>query len=187
MSRWITNLTYKIECKAAEAGAVYQIASGYYRDIIKKEAVLANITDQDNILCIGGGICPFSAILFHQVTGAKVTVIDNNEDCIPKAKRVIEKLGISDRVQVFYGDGSDIKMDLSKYSVIHFALQVAPMDYVFSQIEKKVEQGTKLLVRRPQKSLSGLYSGLINSILNRSPYVLHKSRNIGSTLLYIKQ
>jgi hypothetical protein len=187
MLRWITNLTYKIECKATKAGVFYQVASGYYRDIIQREAVLANITDKDHILCIGGGICPFSAILFHQVTGAKVTVIDNNATCIPKAKQVLNKLGIGDKVQVFHRDGSDTGMDLSKYSVIHLALQVAPMDYVFSQLVRQAMPGNRLLIRRPRKSLGSMYSELLSSILSSFPYVAHKSRNIGSTLLYIKQ
>ena len=186
MLRWITNFTYKIECHAAEAGAIYQLALGYYQDIIQKEAILANITNKDHILCIGGGICPFSAILFHQVSGAKVTVIDNNMTCIPKAQRIINRLGIDDYVHVLYQDGGSLAIDLSKYSVVHLALQVAPMDYVFSQIEKQVTVGTKILIRRPKKSLGSMYNELLNPLLTCCPYVSHKSRNIGSTLMYAK-
>jgi hypothetical protein len=185
MLRWITNLTYKIECKAAEAGAVYQVASVYYRNIIQKEIILANITDKDNILCVGGGICPFSAILFHQVTGAKVTVIDNNEECIPKARQIINHLGLGNVVRVFCRDGS-ANLDLSEYTVIHIALQVAPLEHVFAQIEKQAAAGTRLLVRRPKKSLRGMYSQLSVPVLYCCPYVTHKSRNINSTLLYTK-
>jgi len=88
----VTSLTKKIEDWATAAGVTYRLAAEYYRDVIHNEVVLANITNDDHILCIGGGICPFSAILFHQTTGAMVTVIDNDSDCVPKARHVIEQL-----------------------------------------------------------------------------------------------
>jgi tRNA A58 N-methylase Trm61 len=180
----ITNLTYKIECHAAQAGTVYQWASQYYRDVIEKEAILANITSDDHVLCIGGGICPFSAILFHQITGAKVTVIDNNAECIPKAEDVINKLGIGEHVRVLLQDGADV--DLAGFSVIHLALQVSPMDTVFKEVEQKSTSGTRLLVRQPKKSLDAMYSAISHEALATCPYVTHKARNIGSTLLYTK-
>ena len=187
MLQWITDLTTKIECHAAQAGAVYQIASQYYKDVIQKEAVLANITDKDNILCVGGGVCPFSAILFHQLTGAKVTVIDNRMACIPKARQVIDRLGIGGFVRVLCLDGGSTEADLSEYTVIHLALQVSPAEHVFAQIEKQSEPETRFLVRRPKKSLGGMYSPLPDPMLANCPYVAHRSRNIGSTLLYVKQ
>ena len=187
MPQWITNFTYKIECHAAQAGVVYRLASQYYRDVIQKEIVLANITDKDHILCVGGGICPFSGILFHQITGARVTVIDNNEACIPKARQVINRLDIGDYVRVVCKDGGDGEMDLLGYSVIHLALQVTPIDHVFSQIKERAAAGTRLLVRRPKRLLDDIYSKLPNPQLVCGPYVIHKSRNIGSTLMHIKQ
>jgi tRNA A58 N-methylase Trm61 len=180
----ITNLTYKIECRAAGAGAVYRLASQYYRDVIEREAILANITAKDHILCIGGGICPFSAILFHRITGAKVTVIDNNADCIPKAEQVIAKLGIGDFVSVLHQDGADI--ELSAYSVIHLALQVAPMDAVLAQVMQKAAAGARMLIRQPKKTLDVMYDTFSHDMLAHCPYVSHKSRNIGSTVLYTK-
>jgi len=186
MLNWITDFTYKIETQAAEAGLVYKFACEYYREVIQKEAILANITDKDHILCIGGGICPFSAILFHQMTGAKVTVADNNEACIPKAGSVIDKLGLNENVRVVHQDGTCEKACFMQYSVIHLALQVSPMEQVFSTVEKKMLPGTKLLVRRPKKQLHNMYSEVCHISLDCCPYTAHKSRNIGSTVLYIK-
>ena len=186
MPNWITDFTHKIENQAAEMGLVYKIASGYYRDVIQKEAVLANITRQDHILCIGGGLCPFSAILFHQFTGAKVTVIDNNKICIPKAAQIVERLGIGEDVRVFHKDGASEDISFGDYSVVHLALQVSPIEQVFSAVKGRVAPGTRVLVRRPKKQLDGIYSQLADSALACQPYTAHKSRNIGSTVLYIK-
>ena len=187
MLQWITDFTHKLENQAGESSIVYHLASKYYLDVIKKETILANITDKDHILCIGSGTCPFSAILFHQITGAKVTAIDNNPICIPDARQIIDRLSIADFVHVFCQDGSSAELIFTEYSVIHFALQIQPIEIVFSQVEKKIAPGTKLLIRRPRKNLDQIYSQLSSPILALSPYTTHsKARNIGSTLLYIK-
>jgi len=187
MLQWITDLTYKIEALAAELGAVYRVAARYYQDVIEKESVLASITKDDHILCIGGGVCPFSAILFHQATGAKVTAIDSNAECIPKARQVIDGLGIGGDVRMFCQDGG-ADTDLTQYSVVHLALQVAPMDKVFEQVERQVAVGTRILIRRPKKSVDGAYSDLPSFLQAGCPYVEYRQAgSIGSTLLYIKQ
>ena len=184
----VTALSQKIEDWAFETEIVYKLAARYYHDVIEREVVLANITKDDHILCIGGGICPFSAILLHQTTGAKVTVIDNNDKCVPKAVKIIERLGISKYVKVLYQDGGNCGLDFSKYSVVHFALQVCPMECVFSYVEGRVVPGTKLLIRRPKRKLGKFYSGLTSPLLHNCPLTTHKkARNIGSTLLYVKQ
>ena len=186
MLRWITGVTQKIECWAAKSRAVYWFASQYYRDVIQREIELAGITKDDHVLCIGGGICPFSAILFHQATGAKITVIDNNVACVPQARRVIERLDLGGHVRVFCQDGDSAELSLSEYSVVHFALQVSPLERVFSRVERQVAHGTRLLVRRPKSRLSGLYDRLPGFTPAYCPHITHKARNIDSTLLYVK-
>ena len=185
MLKWVTHFTRKLEAQAANAGLVYRFASRYYREIIEKEAVLAGITAKDHVLCVGGGVCPFSAILFHQLTGAKVTVVDNNAACIPKAQQLIRRLGLGNHVHVHYGDGANLHY--SEYTVVHLALQVSPLESVISQVEKRLAPGARLMVRRPKKQLCGLYCdcGASENLLQHCPYTTHKARNVGSTLLYI--
>jgi len=186
MSQLITKFTHKIELWASKNSLVYWFAAQYYRNVIQKEIDLANITDSDNVLFIGGGVCPLSAILLHQHTGAKLTVIDNNPSCIKRAQRNVDRLGLSDYVRILYDDGVNIGCDLTEYSVVHFAMQVSPMELVFHKVEKKVLPGTKLLVRKPKKHVSLLYCTL--SSLTHCSHIMHSGAgNIGSTLLYVKK
>jgi len=184
----ICSLTQKIENWASKTEFLFKIAKDYYQEVVQNEVILANITSDDNILCIGGGICPFTAILFHQVTGAKVRVIDNNSCCVNKARQIIDRMGFSESVKTVCQDGSSAGLSFAEYTVVHFALQVSPMECVFSNVESRVAPSTKLLVRRPKKQLKNLYSHLPNPLLHSCPLTTHKkARNIGSTLLYIKQ
>ena len=187
-SQWISKLTYRIEHLAVRAGIFYHITSHYYRDVIKREIRLANITERDHVLCIGGGACPFSAILLHQTSSAKVTVIDNNSDCILKARQLVDRLGMNEHIRLLCQDGGSAELSLSEYSVVHFALQVSPAEHVFSQIKNRAAPGTKLLIRRPKKSLGKMYCALRSSIQDQCQKASHRTIcNIGSTLLYVKQ
>ena len=194
MPHRIIHITRAIEYLAVKSKLFYWLASHYYRNVIQNEIALANITHNDHVLCIGGGVCPFSAILFHQITGAKVTVIDNCENCIREAQHIIDRLGLSDHVHAIWQDGSTINFSLSEFSIVHFALQVFPMNAVFPKVKKQVIPGTKLLVRRPKEAFNKVYSQLTDSLQNcwrlpkQTAFITHqKACNIGSTLLYIKQ
>ena len=179
----VTDFTYILENQAAQTGFFYRLASMYYFDVIQREAVLAGITEKDHILCIGGGLCPFSGILFHQITGARVTIIDNNIICIPTAKQVINRLGIGEFVTVFCQDGANAELSLEEYSVIHLALQLSHKGRVFEQAVKNATPGARLLVRRPKAYLKDMYGRF--ELLNGCPYTAHRARGIGSTALYV--
>ena len=188
MVRKIIGLTHGIESLASRSKLFYLAASKYYRNVIENEALLADISMDDHILCIGGGICPFSAILFHQLTGAEVTVIDNCMECVSEAEQIINRMGLDKYVHAVYQDGGSIGFSLSKFSVIHFALQVFPMEFVFPRIKRQVLPGTKILVRRPKNCLNMMYSQFTGSLLTCCRHIAHqKACNIGRTLLYVKQ
>ena len=187
MLNWVTRVTQKFEDRAIGSNMIYRLLQRYYKAPVENELVLGNITSRDHVLCIGGGICPLSAILFSQATGAKVTVIDNNPHCIPKAKKIIQRVGLSDRVQVLHQDGADTDIDFSPYTVVHLALQVAPLDRVLATVEKNIAPGTRLLVRRPKTRLKGMYCKLSQRLLSGCPYTSHSLCNIGTTLLYVKE
>ena len=187
MLTWVTKLTQKFEERAVASKAAYHMLEKYYQDTIENEATLANVTAKDHILCIGGGTCPLSAILFHQVTGAKVTVIDHNGACIPKARQVIKALGLVDKVQVLHQEATCKKLDLASFTVVHLALQVSPLNQVLAFIKDQAAPGTKILVRRPKKTLKSLYCRLSQGVLAGCPYTTHRRCNIGHTLLYVKE
>jgi len=173
---------------ATEADIVYRLARSYYHGVVESEVVLGNITGGDHVLCIGGGACPISAILFHQLSGARVTVIDNNECCVLKARQIVAKLGLSDYVRVKCQDGGGRGLSFEGFTVVHFAMQVSPLGRVFPYVEQLAAPGTRLLVRRPKKRLHRLYDRMPGSLLRGCPLVAHRqARNIGCTLLYTKQ
>ncbi|AFS77432.1 hypothetical protein Curi_c03570 [Gottschalkia acidurici 9a] len=127
----------------------------YYKDIVEKEVELGQLTEEDKVLCIGGGPFPCTALEIAYQTGAKVCVVDCDPVAVSCAQRVIDKLNMSERVRVFISRGEDI--DPSKYSVIHMALQVFPKDKILKNILKRCSSETRVLVRSPKEHLKSLY------------------------------
>lgn len=181
----IVSMTQGIEYFASKNAFVYRLVKLYYKEIVKKEIELAQINEEDHILCIGGGPCPFTGILFHQYTKAKVTIVDNDPDCVVSSRLVIEGLGLQQRVKVLYLDGNHI--DVEQYSVIHFALQVSPFKEVFKNVAAKCQYGTKLLARFPKRALANFCSHLSSQLLANCPYIVHpRSHTLAGTALYVK-
>ncbi|NLA84786.1 MAG: hypothetical protein GX854_09745 [Clostridiales bacterium] len=151
---WITKLTRLIELSATRSRLVYCFVSVYYRLLIKREVKLAEINENDRVLCIGGGICPYTAILLNKYTNAFITVVDNNINCVEKSRTFVNRLGL-DRVKIIYGDGRDICCH--GYTVIHLAMQLTPKESVLNEIMKKADHGTRILIRNPRKGIEKLY------------------------------
>lgn len=185
MTNAMVAVTRKIEYLASRNKLIYGISALYYRSIVENEVKLAGITPADQVLCIGGGPCPFTGILIHRLTGARVTIVDNIYNCVLCARHLIAGLGLDQHLKVIYADGKDIEVDC--YSVIHLALQVAPFEEVFMELERKCRQGTRLLVRLPKKTARPFYSHEGGVFFSDCRYAVHgKSKNVAGTALYIK-
>lgn len=185
MAKLIPKMTKVIERLAAKNISLYKTISLYYKNIVKEEVALAGIKSTDRVLCIGGGPCPFSGILLHEYTGAHVTIIDNDDCCVRISRELIRNLGYEDSIDVLHSDGNNISP--KDYNIIHMAVQVSPMEQVFSNLKQGCCFGAKILVRLPKKTLSNFYSiGDCSIFNNHCGKAVHNWRNIKSTALFIK-
>ncbi len=150
----------------------------YYKKIVKREIKLGNINSSSNVLCIGGGYFPATAILVSKLTKAKVTVIDNDSSTIDLARKRINKMKLD--IDVVNIDGS--KIDASGYDIVLIANQVSPKDVVVAQTLDTINKG-KVLVRTPKKGLSkGYFKESLKETTNyiKQPFY----SNIERTLMY---
>lgn len=166
----ITRLTQSIEDIAIRNKMIYFLFSFYYRWMVKREAYLANINEQDKILCIGGGYCPYTAILLHKYTKADVTVIDNDSMCIEKSKEFINDMGLN-RIKVKLCDGTCVSC--CDYTVIHIAMQISPKEVVLNEMIKRAQDGTRILIRRPKEGFKKLYSPISENKIGVIKHVKH--------------
>ncbi len=182
----ITSLTQRIEWLANQSRLLYLLTALYYKNIIKREISLAEIKSTDNILCIGGGPCPYTAIMLHRLTGASVTVVDNNSECVKQSANLIKRLGLENSIRIICCEGEEI--DCDGFTVIHLALQVTPKAKVLKSLLDRAGDGVKILVRMPKEFLNGLYCNMGSCPLACNKHVTHNVlANVGNTALYIKE
>ena len=136
-------LTKQLEFYAHKLPVIHHVMSFYYARLIQKEIEAAQLSSQDNILCIGGGFLPMTAYMLQRKINAQVTVIDNDDHVIATATRWCKNK--CHGVEVLYADGQNV--DLTNYSVIHIAKQVTPKMAVYQHIKAHLKHKGKVLMR----------------------------------------
>lgn len=156
----------------------------YYRPIVEKEVGLSRVNQWDNILCVGGGFFPCTAILFHQLSGATVTVIDNDINAVKTAQKLIAKLGLAAHVRARHSDG--VEICAQDYDIIHIAMQISPKEAVFHQVHDTARRQAKILVRNPKAHLERGYQPFKTACQQRAFIRQSSFSNIATTGLYVR-
>lgn len=163
----------------------------YYKDIVKKEIDLAKIRSTDKVLVIGGGAVPCTAINIANKTKARIDVIDIDEKAVKNSRKLIEKLGLEDRIRIYLKDGKTI--DAENYDVIHIALQVTPKEEIVKNLWSKCNEGTRMLIRQPKKLLKVFYSNLSEGFIKsekskiKTAYEKGRLNTMDNLLLLVKE
>ncbi|SHE74135.1 nicotianamine synthase family protein [Alkalibacter saccharofermentans] len=181
----MTRFTQYLEDKVTQSKILFSGLLRCYMKVIKNEAELAGIDKDDHVLFIGGGAAPCSAIAMQKLTGAKVTVIDNDRDCIRKSKALAKKMNFSkDMIKIKHMEGEFV--DAGDYSVIHLALQVSPKEKVLDRVYKTMKPNTRVLVRHPKESRKCFYDVNLRKRCSECSMVEHKNfTNIQATAMYL--
>lgn len=130
----------------------------YYHRIVSKEVRSGLISSEDNVLCIGGGPLPCTAIEIARCTGAHVVVIDCDPAAVHTAQQIVRVMGMENSVEVCLGDGRSY--DASHFQVIHIARQAEPQEAILRNIWTVAPRGARILVRHPSALLKSCYCGL---------------------------
>ncbi len=178
------NPTKIIENFMCKTRMLQNMILSYYEPIVSKEVLLSKASSNDKILCVGGGYFPCTAILFHKLSGATVTVIDNDMDAVEKSTDLIAKLGLQDKVIVKYTDGIDISG--KEFDIIHIAMQISPKEKVFKHIHSTMREDSKILVRTPKEHLERGYQPFKDICQNLSSVKQPFFSNIDKTMLYVR-
>ncbi|MBU9710391.1 hypothetical protein [Evansella tamaricis] len=156
----------------------------YYRPIVQREVRLGEIKENDDVLCIGGGALPWTAIEIAVQTGAKVYVVDCDQIAVLRASKLIKLLNLENLVKVCKGDGQSI--DVSPYSVAHIALQAAPQETILSHLLEKGRCNARILMRCPKKGISCFYGKTCNTQCFCTDSISQSFSTMKSTLLFVK-
>lgn len=133
---------------------LYQLYCSFYRKTVEEEAIFADIDSNDQLLFIGGGAIPYSALILAK-KAKHVTVVDCDRISAKLATCLIQKLGINNiTVKCLHGE----HLNPEEHSIIFIPLQAEPKQRILENIKSKCNVNTKILMRIPNKSFRRIYT-----------------------------
>lgn len=132
-----------------------------YDKIISKEYVregkLFDITNSKNILHIGCGSFPISAMTLSKFNGGKIVGIDKNYKSVERANEIINKKNLKDRISIKQAEGEIFPVD--KFDTIIISACSVPKKEVLENVFKTAKKNSKIVVRElygPNKLVNDL-------------------------------
>ncbi|MFW6220328.1 MAG: nicotianamine synthase family protein [Nanoarchaeota archaeon] len=116
-----------------------------FNTLIQNEIKLANISSKDNLLFIGSGSFPISAILFENYLNCNISCYDKNLVAVKKSKEVLKKMNLDEKINVYNKDGCNLNEN--NYDVIVLALLSKPKKELLHKIKPLLNYDTKLICR----------------------------------------
>lgn len=145
-----------------------------------------------NVLFLGGGPLPLTAIILAQEYNIKVTVLDVSEDAVNLSSRLIKKLNLDDKVQVIHMSGQRFER-YHEYDVIFLAALAGVHDSekqaIFSQIHHSAAPETHILARSSYGKRQYLYRPLnLDAYKNLSPIIeIRPYHDVVNSVVIFKQ
>lgn len=129
-----------------------------YKQVVKKEVELAQITEGDTVLNIGCGSVPFTALHIVQMTGAKVIALDKDPQAVSMARYYLKKYGLEKNIEIREGDGSPEK--LPPFTVAVIALHIKNKGQMLEDLKAVGNPGGRIVFRQPVENYIEEYGGL---------------------------
>ncbi len=139
------SLSQKLESVAVRSATVAALYHKiFYKKMLEKEFLLADLQPGAKILHVGCGAYPYTALYLAQ-KGYRVEGLDCNETAVAEAKYFLEKIKLSEQVKVRYGNG--INLTGGAYDAIWVSLNISDKERVLKQAFKALNHGGVLIYR----------------------------------------
>jgi len=143
-----------LACKMVKLAELYEKTIGRAYRIEREKFVLSTAK---NILHIGCGAYPITAMILAEMDDAKIVTIDNKPKSIKLANEVIRKKKLDKKIKAEYGDGT--KYPLDGFDTIIVSGCSVPKIKVLEHIFKNAKPQSKIIIRT-----SYLTESIINSL-----------------------
>ncbi|TVQ82387.1 MAG: hypothetical protein EA357_09695 [Micavibrio sp.] len=158
-----------------------------YLDLVDLELEkLPSLDPGQEVVFIGSGPLPLTAIIMAQKTGLHITCLDMDEAAVKRGEALAEKLDMSQQLHFTQAAGS--KYDYGNAALVMVASLVADKKDVLAQIEKTSEKLPQVALRSAEGLHALLYDPVTSSILDEFNMQVEKTttptpRVINSTLV----
>lgn len=177
-----------IEIIINKSKLIQKITKNYYfyrKYIVIKEIEIGNISSNDNILMIGCGPYPYSAIALAQALKAKITIIDKNDKIVDLASSIINKYHLDPMIDIAQGDGLNFPVEI--FDVIIIANTTWPIEEMLFHISKNAKPQSRIICREIKNEIEDILNNKLSNIFEiKSSFYHVKDKEYKSILLQKK-
>lgn len=124
------------------------ISSNYlkmYQELVDKEIKMVGISQTDQVIIIGCGSLPVTAVLVAMETKAHVTAIDKDDIAVKEAIKYIRNHHLDDKVKIEHADGEFYP--LNRFDVIYLSYGMKNMGNIFKVIANNTKNNSRIIFR----------------------------------------
>jgi len=144
-----------------------KMVSNWYHKTVggsyKKESEEFNLGEGKNILHIGCGFYPITAITLAENDGVKVTTIDKNPKALEYAKKVVKKKKLDKKITISQGQGT--KFPLDPFDIIIISGCSVPKIEVLNHVFNNAKSDSKIIVRESFLDIDSIINKFNNNNL----------------------
>jgi hypothetical protein len=126
-----------------------------YLKLAQTESQGAGLKRGDTVVFLGSGPLPLTLIVLCHWYGLKGIGIEMEPDRAELSRKVLEKLGLSDQIEIINGNHLTLPLE-TRSELIMIAAQAEPKNEIFNHLAKVLPAGTKLSYRIYEKGLRRL-------------------------------
>ena len=166
---------------------LYPLYFDFYGEMTENEINLANISEDDIILHIGGGPIPATSILLAKKSGARVTSIDNNLRSVKQAISCVLESGVADKVQIQYAEANSFPVD--NFDVIIISQGIRPYKELLQHISKSMRYDARVIFRTSTSPSGEIVQNdlFLKDIFKISKIVAQKKNALLISILLLKK
>ena len=135
---YVDRIAYKI----GKIGKIYENLIG---NTYREEREQFDLYDSKNILHIGCGSYPITAMILSEMDDVKIVTIDNNSKSIERAKKIIKERSLENKIQAKYGNGTNFPFD--GFDTIIVSGCSLPKIEVFNHVINNSKPKTRIIIR----------------------------------------
>jgi 2-polyprenyl-3-methyl-5-hydroxy-6-metoxy-1,4-benzoquinol methylase len=149
--RFVDNLA----CKMVKLADLYERTIGV---AYRKERETFGLSKAKNILHIGCGAYPITAMILAEMNDVKIVTIDNKPKAVKLANEVISKKKLDKKIKTEYGEG--IKYPLDGFDTIIVSGCSLPKIKVLEHVFKNAKPQSRIILRESYLDIKSIIDGL---------------------------
>ena len=124
------------------------ISSSYlnmYQELVDKEIKMAGISSKDQVLVVGGGSLPITAVLIAMKKKSHVVVIDKDKKAVKDAVNYIIAHQLEDKVEIVCADANEYPSN--NFDVIFLTYGLKKKEDIFNSLAKNFKNNSRIIFR----------------------------------------